>query len=146
MDEKGTGDGNSPWWVTAGFGIVAVVLAVLRVYDFYRLKRDEGRERRIKLDATEARETNEQQKEARRDAATEAWEVVDRLTREIEGCAEKIKAIEERERQCIEDRAVLRMVAAWAMRQKNPPPIPQSVLARLSDGSATHPPVEGTGT
>jgi hypothetical protein len=137
------GNSNNPWWLAGALGTVSVVLAALRAWDYFRNRRDEARGRQIQLDATQTREAASQQKEARRDAASEAWEVVDRLNEEVERLTSKVREIEERERDCAEgraaERAVLLVMIAWAGKQRNPPPIPEDVLARLKkDGSGGH--------
>lgn len=144
-------DPNAPWWVAGAMSIVTISLAALRVYDYYKKKRsawtkdDYAHQQEVKQDLTE------EQREARRDSATEAWQVVDRLTKEVEGHGAKLREIEERERKCSEDRAeeqaahaqtrtMLRMLVAWARKQRNPPPIPEDMLRQLNldDGSKPH--------
>lgn len=148
----------SPWWVAGGLGVTTIVFAALRVYDYYKRKKAEWDAKQQSLDAarrkfeTETRQDlTEEQKEARRDSETEAWRVVDRLTIEVEGFTEKIRAVEDRERVCAEERAgermILRILVVWARKQKNPPPIPDDVLDKLSEGSGMHLPLpqkEGT--
>lgn len=102
---------------------------------------------------------SERKKLARRDAATEAVPVVARLSKEVEDQEKEIAAlkgtvkdIQERERACSEERAadkvILQFLVTWAVRQRNPPPIPPDVLARfVADGSGSHAPLPGgTGT
>ncbi len=151
-------DPNAPWWVAIGLGATTVVLAAVRVYDYYQRKRIERRGAEYGIDSEIRQDRTEEQKTARRDSETEAWRVVDRLTKEVEGHkseideiladhAAKIKDIEDRERECTEERAadkmILRILVTWAKKQRNPPPIPDDVLARLVDGSRPHQPLPG---
>lgn len=85
-------------------------------------------------------------REGRRDAVAEAWELLDALEA-------KMAAAEERERQCQQARTtelaekakiltVLRILVAWARKQKNPPPIPDDLLQLADSGSGQHTPVQ----
>lgn len=153
-------DPISPWWVAGGLAVSTLAFAALRVYDAFRKNKIEWDKGQHGLDREVRQELTEEQRVARRDSETEAWKVVDRLTKEVEGHkaeideileshAVKIKDIETRERECTEERAadkmVLRILVTWAKKQKNPPPIPDDVLARLTaDGSSSlHLPLPG---
>ncbi len=154
MSILGDADPNSPWWVAAGLGAAGVVYGGIRVLDYYRRKKIKWQTAENDLVAHIKDRSAEQQREARRDATDEAWQVVDRLTRELEAFdgklklillahAQKINEIEARERECAEDRAtevanhartktVLYMMMAWAKKQKNPLEVPDELLAHLS--------------
>ena len=120
-------DPNAPWWVGVGISVmglvVAIAYAMLKVVDAYKVKSREWRKLDADADGDEDKTLTNQQRTERRDSAVEAWLVVDRMTKEIEGHdgklkavleahAAKIKDIEERERQCNEDRAMDRAACA----------------------------------
>lgn len=130
------GDGNSPWWAVGIMAAIGVGYALFRFYDFMRSKNRVASRETSREDAAD-------QREARRDAATEAWDVVERQNEEIGRLGERIQEIEARERKCAEDRAgdrmVLKILAVWSQRQKNPPPIPVDVLRQYTDGDTPSP-------
>lgn len=136
---------NTPWWVAGSLGIVTVVLAALRVYDYYKRLKPQWDTAQHKADIEVRRELTQEQREARRDSEEEAWRVVDRLRDELVALTERLAETEERERECTEgravDRTVLQILVAWAQRQKNPPPIPAYLLAQFVDGSGPHIPL-----
>lgn len=153
------GNDNSPWWALGVGSAIGVGYGLIRLYVFLRDQVAESKAKREALAAQGRKNLTEEQKAARRDAATEAVPVVERLilevqgqTRKIEDQAKEIRDIQERERECSEERAadkvLLRILVGWARRQPNPPPIPEDVLAQFGgDGSGSHAPLsDGAGS
>lgn len=154
-------DPNAPWWVAAGAGVIAVGIGGTKLVEAGVRAWGKWRKARTVAASEDAEASTAHQQKVRRDAADEAWAVVDRLTAELSGYDSKLKAIlethagkikdiEARERECSEDRALereqhattkafLRMMVSWAKKQKNPPPFPDELLLQLdTDGSGTH--------
>ena len=141
-------------WAGAAVAAVGIGYAVVRLWFYFRGRQQTERSRY-------SRELAEQQRTIRRDAAQEAWEVVDRLTKEIESHSVKIRELQERhdeevrireereraaneraarcEREHGETRGRLIVIESWARQRglKIPPP--------LSDGSSPHQPLAGEG-
>jgi hypothetical protein len=97
---------NRPWWVAGTVSAIGIAYAVVRFYFFMRNK---SRTFNLQQD----KDLQEKQTTARREAAQEAWEVVDRLSAQVEAHDEKIASlekkhdeavakVEERERQAME--------------------------------------------
>ncbi len=144
-------DPSAPWWLTGGLAVVTLALSALRAYDFFQKKRLERRQNEHKVDHAIRHDVTEEQKEARRDATTEAWDVVDRQNDIIEKQEQRIQAIEDHDRLCAEERAkdktILRIIITWALEQRKPPPIPVDLLRQYLEptgGSGPHSPLEGT--
>ena len=161
-------DANAPWWVAAALGISTVALAVAGVWNTVRRNQIKRAGEKNEVDAAARKEQTVEQQENQRQAATAAWEVVDRLTKEIERHpvhikeilethAIKIKAVEADAQTCREEknakevqlasiRTAVRMILAWIQQQKNAPRIPEEMLRDLiGDGSHTHRPVPSEG-
>ena len=141
---------NSPWWVAAALGAIMVAYAAARFYFHVKATR--------RSDAAEQDQHDESKEARRRRAASEeAWQVVDRLNKVIEGYGPKIEALEQkadaaesRAAQCQQDHAAtlaaLRIVVAWGRAQKNPLPLPDDWIDRLGvSGSDTHRPLPDEG-
>lgn len=122
--------GDGPVWVAASVSIIGIGYALFR-FIFWLLGKKRGYIQEGKANR------NEQAKIERRDAATEAWEVVDRLTKEVEGHAIAIAALQDREQKANErtakceaehgeTRGRLMVIEAWA-RQKGLRIPPRSV-------------------
>lgn len=133
------------WWVAGALGVATVLLAFLHVADRFKQKRAEWRKTDQELDAVDRKNLTDEQREADRVADVESDNVIERLKIEIGEQAAKIAAIESRERACFEERAndklLIRILAVWAKRQKNPPPIPDDILEKYLEGSGVHPPL-----
>lgn len=127
-------EGEGPAWAAGALAVVAVALGVVRLWFFLKKKRLENAEQQRTLDKSYRADETESQKEARRDAADEAWEVVDRLNLEIERLKKAEQEAEERARRCYAEhaetkaelgrlRGKLEVVIAWGQSKglKMPP-------------------------
>lgn len=145
--------GVDPVWVGVPT-VIATILAIAKGWDVLKGYRVKWKSADHDLDIKVDKDLTDRQREVRRDSATEAWATCDRLTANISALEIKIVAIETREKECAEERAtdqarhattkmVLRLLIGWAKGQKNPPPIPDDILADLlNDGqSKEHTPI-----
>jgi len=159
MDGENNG---TPWWVTALVSSVLPLVGAAAVV--WRLVR-KIREQNIVIGAEASRVDLSIRQEKNRSAATEAWEVVDRLNKEFEKqtakfnevekkCDDAIAAAESRERDAVvrasrcetehsATRAILRVILAWAKSKKMP--IPEGLEEQINDlvpgGSGLHRPI-----
>ena len=136
---------GAPWWVAWGLGGLAVLAGALHLYDRWRTKRNEWAASTHKTESTVREDLTEEQKEARRDSAAEAWEVVDKFKLLVKEQADQIAELlkrdrvsQEREVKC---RTALRILFMWSKNRKNPPPIPADLLEEFGEGSGLHTPL-----
>lgn len=138
------GGSNSidPWYVVGVTGMTSAILIIAKAYDVIKGYRNKWKSADHELDIKVDKDLTDRQRDIRRDSATDAWATCDRLTANIQALEQKIYQIELRERECAEERAtdqakhatvkmVLRLLIGWAKTQKNPPPIPDDILADL---------------
>lgn len=160
---------EGPVWVAGSYAVLGIIIAAVKVYRHVARTRAEGKVSDAKATAEIDKIKVETQATVRRSEATEAWEVVDRLSAEVEKNSDKIEKVEKecekmkeesdrRERaanarasQCEKEHAgtksMLKVVLAWAKRRNMPM---TAEMERLitdpgvdSNGSGIHTPLEG---
>jgi hypothetical protein len=94
---------------------------------------------RREMDAEEQARLDEQAKTVKREALQEAWATVDRQNVLIEQQEKEIRTYRERLDQCVAERAMLRIVVAWAKGAGMP--MTPDLERLIADGSKSHAPL-----
>ena len=123
-----------PRWVMVLAGAVLALLPA--AYGAARLWFWLSKTRRT-LDAEESKRVSEQAKEVKREALAEAWATVDRQNAALVQKEAELRAYRERLDQCVAERAMLRIVVAWAKRRGMP--MTPELEQLLATGSKEHP-------
>lgn len=77
------------WWAGASASLIGILFALGRLYFWWK-------ERKHAHDNQVMESQREREKESRRSAAEEAWEVVDRLSDEVSGLIQRMNEMENR--------------------------------------------------